>query len=340
MTIADFLAELSSRDIQVWADGEHLRCNAPAGALLPELQDRLRRQKAEIIRFLHAAEALSRQQRAIVPLQPRGDRVPIFAVAGHNGDVFAYRALARLFADEQPLYGLQPLGLDGERPPLESVEELAAYFAAQILAFRPDGPFVIAGYCAGGTIAFELARQLQQHDAEISFVALFGSPYPNWYRFLPQFRRCIAEQAARVSNYAHALGTLSGPELGRHIAARLRHRRAEREALRAAAADPVLVRRALVGAATLAAVRRYTPTRFDGCLALFQPNRMWCYSSGWEATAREVREYFGPDGCTGDNMLRDTHVAVFAELFRRCRVGEWIAGVAGETWAVEDHSIQ
>jgi thioesterase domain-containing protein len=95
-----------------------------------------------------------------VPLQANGPRVPVFGVAGHNGDVFCYRILAQCLGEEQPFYGLQPPGLDGEGEPLERVQDLAAYFARQILAFRPAGPCTLAGFCAGGTVAFELAQQL------------------------------------------------------------------------------------------------------------------------------------------------------------------------------------
>jgi len=71
MKALDFLEKLRSRDIQVWAEGNRLRCNAPAGVLTPELRHELRQRKDEILRFLHSAEALAQQQRAIVPLQPR-----------------------------------------------------------------------------------------------------------------------------------------------------------------------------------------------------------------------------------------------------------------------------
>ena len=111
-------------------------------------------------------QAVAHQQRAIVPLQPmirtEGTRTPIFAVPGHNGDVFCYRALARALGEDQPFYGLQPPGLDGESEPLTRIEDLAAYFAAQIRAFLPQGRcVVIAGFCAGGTVAFELAMPLR-----------------------------------------------------------------------------------------------------------------------------------------------------------------------------------
>ena len=100
MRVPAFLAELRNRDIQIWADGDRLRCNAPAGVLTPELHDQLQQSKDDILEFLRSAAVLDRQQRAIVPLQPRGSRTPIFGVPGHNGDVFCYRALARQLGDD------------------------------------------------------------------------------------------------------------------------------------------------------------------------------------------------------------------------------------------------
>jgi len=185
LSVAAFLAELRNRDMEVWADGDQLRLNAPAGALTPELRDHLQRRKSDILAFLRTAGDLGAQQRAIVPLQPHGTRDPVFAIAGHNGDVFTYRALVQRLGDAQPFFGLEPPGLDGRSEPLTSVEDLAGYFADQITAFRSSGPSVIAGYCAGGTIAFELARQLVARGATVKCVALFAGPWPFWYRPAP-----------------------------------------------------------------------------------------------------------------------------------------------------------
>lgn len=323
MSVAAFLVELRSRDIEVGADGDHLRCNAPAGVLTRELRDELRQRKSDILEFLRAAETLARQERAIVPLQPHGERVPVFAVGGHNGDVFCYRALAQHLGDNQPFFGLQPPGLDGQSEPLARVEDLAAYFAAQIRAFRPESPYVIAGYCAGGTIAFELARQLLQHGAAISFVALFASPYPTWYRFLPQLRHRLRIQAQRVSKHGRALASVSYGERRRYISERLRQRKAQGDASHLAALDPVLVRRARVEAATLVAVRRYAPQPFAGRVSLFLPSKEWLRPGDallgrrWRPVARDIEEHCGPDGCSGDRMLLEPYVLDIAELFRR-----------------------
>jgi thioesterase domain-containing protein len=75
-----------------------------------------------------------------------------------------------------PFYGLQPPGLDGQGAPLTRIEDLAAYFAAQIRAFHPSGPCIVTGFCAGGMTAFELGRQLERAGTPVSLVALFGRP--------------------------------------------------------------------------------------------------------------------------------------------------------------------
>ncbi len=322
MSVPSLLTELRARDIQLWADGDRLRCNAPAHVLTPELRGQLQRHKSDILEFLRSAAALTQQQRAIVPLQPRGNDIPIFAVAGHNGDVFCYRALAKYLGDDQPFYGLQPPGLDGHSEPLARIEDLAAYFAAQIRAFRSDGPCIIAGFCAGGSIAFELARQLLQEHAAIRLLALFGAPFPTLYRPWPQLRLRLGYQVERVVRHIRALGSLSSGERRLYVAERLRNRKAQRAAERPDTTDPVLVLRARVERATIAAARRYTPGHFAGRVSLFLPCKEWSRSGAeplrWRSVAQHAEEYSGPDGCNTDNMLRDPYAPGFAGLLRLC----------------------
>lgn len=318
MNLLDFLAALRERDIQILADGGRLRCNAPAGALTPELREELHRRKAEILRFLRSAESLARQQPGIVPLQPHGTDAPIFAVAGHNGDIFCFRSLAQHLGNDQPFFGLQPPGLDGNREPLARVEDLAACFAAQIRAFRPDGACIIVGYCAGGAIAFELARQLLRDGVEIRVLALFGSPFPAAYRFFPQLRLRFGQLAQRVGKHIRTLPSLPMSERRNYIAERVRNLKAERAERRQAAKDPVLMLRDKVGCATLKAIRSYKPFFFNGRLCLFSP----CENAGgdalaqWQSVARDTEKFSGPDGCDGATMLREPYAATFAKLFK------------------------
>ena len=306
MSVADLLAELRSRDVQVWAEGESLRCSTRAGALTPELREALRQRKGDILDFLRGAAALARQERSIVPLQAHGRGVPIFAVPGHNGDVFCYRALAQRLGGDQPFFGLQPPGLDGHEAPLGQIETLAGRFADEVRAFQPDGPLIVAGFCAGGVVAFELARQLQESGPDVRLLALFGSPYPTFFRPL---RRLTHTFRGHMNELA------SSPGAGfAYIAGKLRQRRLRAE-------DPVLALRTAVERATIAAIRRYTPGPFAGRVSLFLPSDDWARAGFgallWRSVARDCDEYRGAGGCNGDNMLTEPNAGVFAELFRQ-----------------------
>ena len=85
----------------------------------------------------------------------------------------------------------------------------------------------------------------------------------------------------------------------------------------------MLALRAAVERAAVAAARRYAPRRFPGRASLFLPCRTWVHSGKeplrWRSLAQDAEVYYGPDGCNGDNMLREPFASAFAELFRRCR---------------------
>jgi thioesterase domain-containing protein len=322
VNLQPFLAELHRRDVRLTADGDRLRCKAPAGVLTAGLRDQLKARKSEILAMLRSAQDLAAQPPAVVPLQPRGSRSPVFAVPGHYGDVFGYRALARRLGEDQPFFGLQPPGLDGASAPMARVEDLAAYFAAQILALRPAGPLIIAGHCAGGAIALELAQQLRQRGAAIGLLALFACPFPTYYRVAPQLKQAAAQQVERIGRHVRTLASLSFAQARQYLAAKRSRWQGERAAGHAALADPVLARRALVSRATVAAIRRYTPAGYAGRVSLILPNRDWLRSGTdplrWRSVAPQADHCFGPDDCNPDLLLMEPDAGPIAELFMQC----------------------
>ena len=257
MSVVELLAQLRALDAHVILDGDRLRLNAPAGVLTDAHREQLQQRKAEILEFLRAAQQLAGQQRAIVPLQSGGHLQPVFAVAGHSGDVFCYRALAEHLGSEQPFYGLQPPGLEEGSEPLTDVAALAAYYASQIREFQPSGPYTLAGFCAGGTVAFELAQQLSQAGQKVTSLVLFGAPFCTSYRTLPQLIANGSYLARRAVVHARALLTMPS-DRRRYFSDRVR---ALQQAEPVAPADPVLIRRGLVEEATLAAGASISPSR-------------------------------------------------------------------------------
>jgi len=111
----------------------------------------------------------------LVAIQTAGSRPPFFCVHGAGGNVLIYRDLARRLGPEQPFYGLQAPGLDGSCPPLPRVEDMAALYAREIRKMQPYGPYFLGGYCLGGTIAFEVARQIQAQGERVALLALLDT---------------------------------------------------------------------------------------------------------------------------------------------------------------------
>jgi amino acid adenylation domain-containing protein len=105
---------------------------------------------------------------ALVAFRPHGTRPPLFFVHGADGSVFYYRRLVEHLGPDQPFYGLQGTAA---RRLVASNEELAARYLVDVRAVQPRGPYFLGGYCMGGTVAFEMARQLRSAGEEVALLA-------------------------------------------------------------------------------------------------------------------------------------------------------------------------
>jgi thioesterase domain-containing protein/acyl carrier protein len=118
----------------------------------------------------------------LVVLQGEGSKPPLFCVSGARGHAFRFRHLARYLGNDQPIYGLQYPGLDGQTEPLTSVEDIAARFIRHIRLVQPRGPYYLCGFSFGGLVAYEMAQQLTGQDERVAMLVMFDSFAPGLYR--------------------------------------------------------------------------------------------------------------------------------------------------------------
>jgi acyl-CoA synthetase (AMP-forming)/AMP-acid ligase II/thioesterase domain-containing protein/acyl carrier protein len=111
----------------------------------------------------------------VVPIQANGDRPPFFCVHDGNGQVLNYRELSRFLGPEQPFYGIQSRGLDGEDEPFTRIEDMAAYYIQEIRKIQPAGPYFLGGYSFGGRVAYVMAQTLRAAGDEVALLALFDT---------------------------------------------------------------------------------------------------------------------------------------------------------------------
>jgi len=148
---------------------------------------------------------------SLAALQPRGNRPPFFCVHAIGGNVLKFRALAAHLGPDQPLYGLQVRGFDGQQSPATSVEEMAANYLAEIRQVQPHGSYYLGGQCFGGMVALEMARQLQAVGEQVALLAMFDDYAPGYTKLLPcpaLVRRRLRWLAQR--GQAHLAATRSG----------------------------------------------------------------------------------------------------------------------------------
>ncbi|MFD1120361.1 amino acid adenylation domain-containing protein [Sphaerisporangium aureirubrum] len=112
-----------------------------------------------------------------IPYRAAGDRTPIFLVPPVNGLGWGYSALPSRLPAGHPVYALQdPRLVDGRVVPLR-VTELAAAFVRQMRAIRPSGPYILAGWSFGGTVAQQMAVDLEAAGELVPLTVLFDSYY-------------------------------------------------------------------------------------------------------------------------------------------------------------------
>jgi thioesterase domain-containing protein len=103
----------------------------------------------------------------------------------HGGNVLEYYPLVNRLEPDQPVYALQARGLDGHIVKDPSVEEMAAVYLHELRSLQAEGPYYLGGFCFGGFLALEAARQLMAAGQEVALVVLIQSMHPDSRRFKP-----------------------------------------------------------------------------------------------------------------------------------------------------------
>lgn len=108
---------------------------------------------------------------ALVPVQLRGSRLPLFCVTGPGTTAPRLLALAHRLGADQPLYGIAMR--EGAAADIDGV---AASAAAALQQVQPTGPFTLACHTGGELVAHAIARRLLQAGREARTVALASDP--------------------------------------------------------------------------------------------------------------------------------------------------------------------
>ena len=152
---------------------------------------------------------------SLVPIRSQGSKPPLFLVHAGFGDVVGFESLVRHLDSERPVYALRPRDLSGQHEPLPTIEAMAAHYVAELRKQYPEGPYFLGGQCTGGTVAFEMARQLTVQGHAVEFLGLLDTSYPVYKNYLkprlfyydhpPQFKQSKTDVWFYISSVIYRL---------------------------------------------------------------------------------------------------------------------------------------
>ncbi|WP_323073685.1 non-ribosomal peptide synthetase [Mycetohabitans endofungorum] len=148
----------------------------------------------------------------LLPIQPHGARPALFCVHPVTGLSWHYRGLVSHLEADQPVYGLQARGLDGDSSPAATIEAMAADYIQQIRRIQPRGPYYLLGWSFGGKVAHSMATQLEQQDERVALLAVLDAT-PDYVQRDNQSK--ITEDDFYHLFVRHAAGSLS--EAGQYL---------------------------------------------------------------------------------------------------------------------------
>jgi amino acid adenylation domain-containing protein len=271
----------------------------------------------------------------LIPIQPRGERPPLFCVHPASGSPLCYLGLARELGIDQPVYGLQSPGLTDAAVPLETVPAMAALYVDALCQVQPRGPYFLAGWSFGCVVAFEMAAELARRGERVAFLGLFDAGVSDERRY-PKRRRVRDALAAlrgaigngfrlglpRSYGELRVLASWIGLSLPESWAALRRSRGAGRRAFLAELSRGLAASQRIFKA-NFFAERAYLPTPIPGPVTLFRTRRIFTLHRGEdpmaEALSRFVRGELEVVPVPGNHMtlLGDQHVGALARELQR-----------------------
>jgi amino acid adenylation domain-containing protein len=234
----------------------------------------------------------------IVEIHPVGSRVPFFCVHGGTGGTLFLHRLARTMGPDQPFYAFQPEGVDGGPITRRSIEEMAAHYIREMRKVHADGPYFIGGYCLGGNVAFEMARQLKEQGRKAALVAMFSAQLrfnrpPGERAFVPERRPEPRKKPRKRSLVGKIKSAVRWRAEDLFYKSRtIIHKTGCRVLNRAGISIPQSWRELYLVRALTVAEKNYHPQFFDGRIVLFRGAGLYDHDPGmgWSQLAREIED--------------------------------------------------
>ncbi|HLI05587.1 MAG TPA: amino acid adenylation domain-containing protein [Ktedonobacteraceae bacterium] len=257
----------------------------------------------------------------VVVVQPgkRGTRPFFFLHGDWYGGGFYCLNLAQSLDDDRPFYLLEPYDFERQQEPI-SFEEMAAAHIEALRAVQPKGPYLLGGFCNGGLLAYEIARQLQAEGQQVDLLVLIDPADPKAHKSLRKVLNRVGKLLhlnqniqlnwflrylyLRIPSY-RAKVQETAPKAMQQVGQRS-SRLSKKLKLDKLLPSPTALRYQWSGIYRWVAAG-YTPEPYDGELTLFWSSEAFSHKVDWRAISgsRKVEDYVFPGthmSCRNENL--------------------------------------
>jgi oxalate---CoA ligase len=129
----------------------------------------------------------------IFAVREQGSPRQLFCIPGDGDEGLYFRRLATYLSGQVDFFIIRPANTWFSQS-LFTFEQAGAATAALIRDAQRKGPYLVGGYCSGGIVAIEAARQLMQEGEDVRLVLFdvympgFPSPLRNWRTWVQSAR--------------------------------------------------------------------------------------------------------------------------------------------------------
>jgi acyl transferase domain-containing protein/acyl carrier protein/thioesterase domain-containing protein/NAD(P)-dependent dehydrogenase (short-subunit alcohol dehydrogenase family)/SAM-dependent methyltransferase len=161
---------------------------------------------------------------SLVTVKAEGAGPRTFWVHSVLGETDWVTRLAGHLPEQWPVHALRLPPAEPGQAVFATLEAMAASYLVQVRSVQPHGPYILGGYSFGGSVAFEMARQLVQAGAAVQALVLLDAFAPrsaalaslratSWDGFLPRVVGALLERTRDVRLSARELAVLTEPLL-------------------------------------------------------------------------------------------------------------------------------
>lgn len=248
----------------------------------------------------------------LVPIRKTGTRKPFFCVHGAGGNLLNFREFVEKLGPDQPVFGLEARGVDGQLPTASSIEEMAGLYLEAIRRVQPSGGYLLGGYSGGGVVALEMARQLIAMGERVDNVIMLDTYHPSTRAKNPPKTGYL--KSLLQGNFGQVRLVVSS-YITRHVTWRRWNARIQ-DHLRRGEAIPHELREWHLTTSFVKAMHGHVPADYAGKTTLFRAEEIpGIYlhmggSLGWEKVVPNLEVIVVPGD--HDSLVREPNVGVFA----------------------------